>query len=108
MTDGERPPWWLSENPSPEPREASEPREPSEPRERSDRPAVPGWASLLGSLGSVAGEWWAASGVGEHVNHADPADHPDCIVCRALATFATTSSEPRSLPATRWLPLRRL
>ena len=93
MTDGERPPWWLSENPQSGP---------------SNGPAVPGWATLLGSLGSVAGEWWAASGVGEHVNHSDPADHPECIVCRALATFATTASEPRSLPATRWLPLRRL
>lgn len=93
MTDSERPPWWLSENPQSDP---------------SAKPAIPGWVSLLGSLGSVAGDWWAASGVGEHVNHGDPADHPDCIVCRTMATLATTSSEPRALPATRWLPLRRL
>lgn len=99
MTDGENPPWWLSENPR---------SEQSEPSQSSERSAAPGWATLLGSLGSVAGEWWATSGVGDHPNHGEPADHPECIVCRALVTFAATAPEPRSLPATRWLPLRRL
>lgn len=94
MDEVERPPWWMSGD------DASEGASSSAPE--------PNWMSLLGSLGSWAGELWASSGAGDHANHQDPDDHPECIVCRAVVTFSTAAVRPRELPAVRWLPTRRL
>lgn len=107
MSDVQRPPWWLSD-------EESEPA--SEPTSEPTREA--NWLSLLGSLGAmvaelasdVAGDWWANSGIGTHTEHADPTDHPNCVVCKTLTTVSVTLAEPetKQLPPVRWLPLRRL
>lgn len=94
MDEMERPPWWLSDD------------DPS--RSRAEESSGTNWMSLLGSLGSLAGEWWAASGAGDHAHHGEPADHPECLVCRAVVTFSTTTTQRQVLPAVRWLPTRRL
>jgi len=99
MDEVERPPWWLSGDDSANEKPASDPGEGT---------SEPNWTSLLGSLGSLAGEWWAASGAGDHGNHGAPAEHPECIVCRALVTVSAPDEQPKVLPAVRWLPIRRL
>lgn len=101
MSDVQRPPWWFSD-------EGSDPP--------SDRPREANWLSLLGSLGSmvgelaseVAGDWWAASGAGAHAEHADPKDHPNCMICKTMTTVSVTLAERdvKELPPVRWLPLR--
>ena len=96
--DVERPPWWLSENQQNQDSHSDE--------RRSESGAT--WMSLLGSLSSLAGEWWSASGANEHGSHGDPAEHPECIVCRASVVLTPRSSEPRTVPAVRWLDVRRL
>ncbi len=99
MDDIERPPWWLSN---------AEPGDNERPAASGDSASDGSWMTLLGSLGSLAGQWWESSGAADHASHGDPADHPECIVCRAMATLATPVTQPRSLPAVRWLPIRRL
>lgn len=98
MDEVERPPWWLSGEDSGE----------EAPTGRERGSAEPNWMSLLGSLGSLASEVWANSGAGEHASHGVPAEHPDCMVCRAMVTISAPSTQPRELPAVRWLPIRRL
>ncbi|MGA0210240.1 MAG: hypothetical protein ACO3LZ_10020 [Candidatus Nanopelagicales bacterium] len=104
MDEVERPPWWMSDD-----QDAEQPRE-----------TAASWSSLLGSLGSlsslgslgslgtVASELWAASGAADHGQHTDPAENPECIVCRAMVAFAASSPEVRELPGIRWLPTRRV
>lgn len=99
MDEVERPPWWLSGDDS-----ASEKSSEGNDAGTSE----PNWMSLLSSLGSLAGEWWATSGVGDHGNHGVATEHPECIVCRALVTVSSPDTPPRVLPAVRWLPIRRL
>lgn len=103
MSELQRPPWWFSD-------EGSDPS--------TDGSRETNWLSMLGSLGTmfgelaseIAGDWWAASGAASHSEHADPKDHPDCVICKAMTTVTVTLAEPevRELPAVRWLPLRRL
>jgi len=103
----ERPPWWLSQSDGDD---ASDPTDPG-----SSSTAGGGFAdmwSLLGTFGNVAGEWLAASGAGDHAEHGDPSEHPECMVCKVLVgvqTVAQPSSAPttaRPLARTRWLSVR--
>jgi hypothetical protein len=115
MDEVERPPWWMSDEPT-----SDDPRETGADFEAG---SAASWSSLLGSLGSlsslsslgslgslgtVAAELWAASGAADHVRHTEPAEHPECIVCRAMVTFVASQPEVRELPGIRWLPTRRV
>jgi hypothetical protein len=99
VSDVQPPPWWFSDSGSDE--DSNGPSQPA-PDE--------GWLSLLGSLSSLASQWWATSQTGEHDQHENPADHPDCLVCRARSSLSVVLAEPdvQELPAVRWLPVRRL
>ena len=99
MDEMERPPWWLSGDDAANDKSSAG---------RNDGTSESNWMSLLGSIGSMAGEWWAASGAGDHGSHGDPAEHPECLVCRAMVTISAPTAPPRALPAVRWLPIRRL
>lgn len=102
MDDIERPPWWLSGD------EPGDPRGGDANASRNESTFEPNWMSLLGSLGSLAGQWWTASGTGDHASHGDPGEHPECLVCRAMTVISTQGPEPRVVPGVRWLPIRRL
>jgi hypothetical protein len=136
MTDQPRTPWWYSGDESPG--ESGEPGDPGETRESSDpgetrESSDPGEAAEAGASGaSGAGlDWmsllsgatrmvdWAAAAVVEpHGEHGDPADHPDCLVCRTLAlvqdrTGMTGPRPDQPVPADqpipaepiRWIPV---
>lgn len=103
MDDVDRPPWWLSDPNSND--------DASGDGDASGQPpgaGVGSWMSILGSLSSLAGEWWSASGASEHASHGEPSEHPDCLICRAMATVAFTPTQAKELPGIRWLPIRRL
>ena len=115
MDDSDERPWWLSRD-----GEAGRPGETGDAAGQEsnaqDRSAgstpgsTQGWnlTSMLGMLGSLAGQWWESSGAGAHAGHDDPADQPDCVICMGLSQLsASTASEPVVLPAVRWLPIRR-
>lgn len=100
----ERPPWWLSGGNDPEDDSGAS-------NDQGSWGGIPTdmW-SLLGTVSSMAGEWWAASGASDHADHGDPDDHPECTICRVLISVrtVTATSEPAAaLPPVQWLPLRR-
>lgn len=115
MDDSDERPWWLSRS-----GDAGGPGETSDAADHesnaqdgsagSTQGSTQGWdlTSMLGMLGSLAGQWWESSGAGAHAGHDDPADHPECVICMGLSRLsASTASEPVVLPAVRWLPIRR-
>lgn len=66
--------------------------------------------SMVSMVGNVAGEWLASSGAREHAAHADPLDHPECLVCKALVGLNSVTADPapaQELPPPVWLTLRR-
>lgn len=99
MSDVQPPPWWYSD-------EGSD--------KDSDRPPQPApeenWLALLGSLGSLASQWWAASQTGNDDRTENPVDFLDQIVSRAQSSLSVVLTDPEvhELPAVRWLPVRRL
>jgi hypothetical protein len=103
MSDVQPPPWWHSGGSS----DGSSNEDPNGPSQ-----SVPdeSWLSLLGSLSSLASQWWTSSQTGEHDQHGDPADYPDCLVCRVRSSLSVVLAEPdvQELPPIRWLPVRRL
>lgn len=101
----ERPPWWLSGGDESD-------DDSHQSSEQGSWGGIPTdmW-SLLGTVSSMAGEWWAASGASDHSSHDDPDDHPECTICRVLVSVRTVTQAtdaPAQLPPPRWLPLRRL
>lgn len=106
--DVERPPWWLSGDGDGD----SDSERSSNSEDQASWGGLPSdmW-SLLGTVSSMAGEWWAASGASEHTGHQDPDSHPECAICRVLVSVRTVTAPPEvpsELPPPQWLPLRRL
>jgi hypothetical protein len=99
MDDAVERPWWLS----------SETGDANRSQNAGDTGASWDMTSMLGMVSSLAGQWWASSGASEHATHDDPAEHPDCVVCKGLLMLgsATRPPDPDVLPAVRWLPIRR-
>jgi len=115
MDDSDERPWWLSRDGDAggpgETSDAADHESNAQDRSAGSTPgSTQGWdlTSMLGMLGSLAGQWWESSGAGAHAGHDDPADHPDCVICMGLTRLsASTAPEPVVLPAVRWLPIRR-
>lgn len=103
--DVDRPPWWLSDG------EQSGDNADDSSQQGSWGGIPTDMWSLLGTVSSMAGEWWAASGASEHASHHDPDDYPECTICRVLVSVRTvtqTPEAPEALPPVQWLPLRRV
>jgi hypothetical protein len=105
MDEGIGRPWWLSS-------ETGGTGEDENAGSKSDTGgAGTSWdvTSMLGMVSSLAGQWWASSGASEHATHEDPANHPDCVVCKGLLVLGSATRTPDLdvLPAVRWLPIRR-
>lgn len=114
----DRPPWWLSGS-------GDESADGSESAGSDSDSAGTGFAggpfgggsfaagdlwSMVSMVGNVAGEWLASSGAREHAAHADPLDHPECLVCKALVGLNSVTADPapaQELPPPVWLTLRR-
>ncbi len=104
----ERPPWWLSRSDDDDTTGTTDPGSSS----ASGSGGFADMWSLLGTFGNVAGEWLTASGAGEHAEHGDPSEHPECMVCKVLVgvqAVAQPSNGPATatpLARTRWLSVR--
>lgn len=111
MTDA-RTPWWYSGGEEGESQDAA----PDEATERAERESpTTDWMGLL--AGAVRMVDWATSTVmAPHSEHEDPAEHPECLVCRTITlvgdpvglttTVARSGATPPAAPApeVRWLP----
>lgn len=100
MSSRGRAPWWYSgedEQPEVEQPEVEQPRaRPSEPELRPEPAgeAAPdsepdGTASTMDWTALVAGaakmvDWATERVMAPHAEHTDPADHPECMVCRTV------------------------
>lgn len=109
----ERPPWWLSGS-------GDESSEGSTSAGSGSDSAGRGFGSgsfgagdlwsMVSMVGNVAGEWLASSGASEHAAHADPRDHPECLLCKALVGLNSVTADPapaQELPPPVWLTVRR-
>ena len=125
----DRTPWWYSGDGSKEPVEPHEPVEPNDAKEPVEpyQDAQPGGASSDGPepgdsapvdwMGLLAGaarmvDWATSAVLTPHAEHADPAEHPQCVVCRAILLVgdrgAAVAEEPRDAapaPRIRWIPV---
>ncbi|MHB1165068.1 MAG: hypothetical protein ACYC90_13305 [Candidatus Nanopelagicales bacterium] len=77
----------------------------------SDRPGGPiDWTALAVGAARLV-EWATERVVAPHAEHDDPQEHPDCVVCRALALMAdrpaTASTTGTSTPPDdiAWIPI---
>lgn len=116
MTDDARTPWWYSGEEG-----AAESGGPSQdgPPGQDDSGTGSGvdWLGLLASATRMV-DWAAGAVVEPHSAHTEPADHPDCLVCRTLAlvqdrTGMTSPRPDQPVPAEpprpaspiRWIPV---
>ena len=111
-----QPPWWYSAGQSPESDGSGS--EGSSPRATgSDGPAAESPASGAPSLGdfvsmaSTLVEWATDRVMAPHAEHANPTEHPQCLICRAsrMLGAATESAAPvateRGAGAITWIPI---
>ena len=81
--------------------------------------AVPGvdWTMLVAGAQRLV-DWATERVMAPHVEHGDPADHPQCVVCRTLVAVGDPSAMRASMPeesdwqgaaeppAIVWIPIR--
>lgn len=116
MTDRPDLPWWYSGDEDPRPQG----REDGEDSSSSEGAPLGGGLDWMGMLSGAARmvDWAASAVVEPHGEHRDPAQHPDCMICRTLALLqdrtgmtAPTSASPvpadPGAPAEpiRWIPV---
>ena len=97
-------PWWFSGDSS-----AGEPP-------AGDAAGSPGPADSGMSLGSlITGaqqlfDWASELVLAPHADHADPREHPDCLVCKGTALVQGVRSQPTTARVAReisWIPVER-
>lgn len=73
----DRTPWWYSgdENPGDGPGDG--------PEGESDSGSSVDWGALLSGAARMV-DWATSSVMAPHAEHGDPADHPQCVVCRTI------------------------
>lgn len=92
-------PWWFSGDAAagaPEPSE-SQPRARYSAESSSDEPSSAESGMTLGSL--LAGaqqlfDWASELVLAPHADHADPREHPECLVCKGTALVQGVRSAP--------------
>ena len=99
-------PWWFSgdepewkqpdsnasEPKQPEPRGPGEPMtgEPTTDEPTADERGGPGIADVLAGVGTLV-SWARERVIDPHLEHADPAEHPDCVICRGMTAVSRLS-----------------
>lgn len=97
MTDARRPWWYSGEEPPPD-EQAGEPAPGEGPEHEARDDAAAGdavdWAQLLAGAFRMV-DWATSTVMAPHAEHADPREHPQCVVCRGiLMVGATRGPEP--------------
>ena len=85
MTDRSTP-WWYSGDDNPEEPSAPDADPQPAPESESHGSSLPGLGDLTGLLSGAARmvDWATTAVMAPHAEHTDPADHPQCIVCRTV------------------------
>lgn len=74
-------------------------------------------ASQLDAQGLVAGvgqamAWARDAVVAPHASHTDPAEHPECVICKGMSVVQGANGQSAETPAAstpiRWVPVTRL
>jgi hypothetical protein len=135
MSDRDRSPWWFSgdEQESAEPSMAqtwpagdarpdtdAPPEDDAEPDADAGPTAGMDWSLLVAGAQRMV-DWATERVVAPHAEHEDPAEHPQCLVCRTIVLVGDTgglrpggataagpaAAEPPQQPtAIRWIPIR--
>ncbi|MCX6432924.1 MAG: hypothetical protein NTX29_09070 [Actinobacteria bacterium] len=112
MTGDEvRRPWWYSGDDGAEPAVGEAPA--PAPATESTAGASMDWSSLMAGAQRMV-DWATEKVMAPHADHADPAAHPECMVCRTLLLVGESGPAPSGAPdapATsaepiRWIPIR--
>ena len=103
-------PWWYSGDESEEPT----PPPPSEPADDAPRVGAD-WGSLLSGAQRIV-DWATETVMAPHTEHDDPRQHPECVICRAIALvdLGRETGQSPAAPADEvehewrieWIPIR--
>ena len=106
----QRTPWWYSGDQPDDAPSLDDPTDSSRESSGTD------WMSLLSGAQRVV-DWAAERVMAPHAGHADPAAHPDCLVCRSMLLVGERflgpfGGERREMPPRHrppeivWIPIR--
>lgn len=92
-------PWWFSGPEQPEPPPASAP---------GPVGGTPGLGDLL-AVASTLVDWATDKVMAPHADHADPGEHPQCLICRASRVMGAgamaTQPVPRDARTIQWIDI---
>jgi hypothetical protein len=106
---GERSPWWYSGDdelgdrgesvPPPGPADSVESTSGTADDTDPDASAPVDWMGLLSGAARMV-DWATTAVMAPHAEHADPADHPQCLVCRTILLVGDPSDllRPKAEP----------
>jgi len=90
----EQPPWWYSGSSTPPGPESSDSPPTAPPLSAPSSGGAPSLSDLM-SMASTVVEWATDRVMAPHADHRDPAEHPQCLICRASALLSASTSSPR-------------
>ena len=111
MSPGPRAPWWYSgddDEQAPEPVEPAAEQSTADGGQADEGTADEGapsmdWMALVAGAARMV-DWATERVMAPHAEHVDPADHPDCMVCRTVTLVGdpiglmTTGQRPAQDP----------
>ena len=85
-------PWWYSGDD-----DAPQPEEPPTPQ--GEGFGIPGvdWSALASGAQRLV-DWATDRVMAPHADHADPREHPQCVVCRTILLLADRPGGPSTAP----------
>jgi hypothetical protein len=119
----EHTPWWYSGGDDDPPVETPSAPEPSGVGDEPADPAGGGtdWLGLLTGAQRMV-DWATERVMAPHAEHADPRDHPQCVICRTLVLLGETAPQAGADPSSgqtgaaqiaaygviEWIPVREV
>lgn len=101
MTE-ERLPWWYSGS--------ADAVDDDSAAASEEAPSGLDWGALIGGAQRMI-DWATERVMAPHADHVDPADHPDCVVCRTILLVGERRDdrpkpERHDAPTITWIPIR--
>ena len=112
----QRTPWWYSGDESTDQAGPSSSQSSESAADSSPESSGTDWMSLLGGAQRLV-DWAAERVMAPHAGHANPAEHPDCLVCKSMLLVGERflgpfGGERREMPPRHrppeivWIPVR--
>lgn len=106
-------PWWYSGDDA-EPADGTGESPEDRPEAGEGEETTVDWGELLSGAFRMV-DWATSAVMAPHSEHADPAEHPQCIVCRGILLVSSqapgaagrspSESAPRRSSEIRWIPI---